>query len=390
MSSEIDTLAIGHSIVTKAEQPAAVPEPLLHDPAAVLAGLWCCPSGDAGELEPDGGAVSCTRCGHRFAVDDGIPRLCWRDERIAEADVTDDVEAVYEENPFPTYGDHDSVRALIEKSRRGAYARQLNQALAFNSTVLEIGCGTGHLSNFLGVACRRVIGTDLCLAPLRLAEDFRRRHGLGRVRFAQMNLFRPAFRPESFDAVLCNAVLSHTADARGGFERLVPLVRPGGHIVIGLYNRYGRLLHRTRRRMARLTGGRDHRRYQRPRATPLDGAKRRAGFRDQCLHTHEAEHTVDEVLRWFARTGLEFVRAIPSTSPDSDDLTETNLFEPVACGSRIDHVRTQLRQVLTGNREGGLFVIIGRKPGAAARRSPPTKDMAIHAIDHSQPESIVA
>jgi carbamoyltransferase len=391
MSSEIDTLAIGHAVVRKADQPAYVPESLSNDPAAVLAGLWCCPSGDAGELESDNGSVRCTRCGHRFALDEGVPRLFWPHEPTAgRGDVTEVVKAFYEAHPFPNYDGHDSVRALIETSRRRIYARQLNQALPFNSTVLEIGCGTGQLSNFLGVACRRVIGADLCLASLRLAEDFRRRHGLGRVRFVQMNLFRPAFRPGSFDAVLCDGVLHHTADSLGGFEQLVPLVRPGGHIVIGLYNRYGRFLNRMRRRIFQLTGGRGEWLDPYLRTTRLDEATRRAWFADRYLHPHESEHTLDEVLGWFERAGLEFVRGIPSTSPSREDLTGRTLFDPEPLGSRLDHVRLELKQALTGDRDGGVFVMIGRKPGAAVRRSSRTENTEVHAFNRAQPESIVA
>ena len=37
------------------------------------------------------------------------------------------VKAFYEETPFPNYDDHDSVRSLIEKSRRGVYAHALDR-----------------------------------------------------------------------------------------------------------------------------------------------------------------------------------------------------------------------------------------------------------------------
>ena len=75
------------------------------------------------------------------------------------------------------------MRALIDKARRGGYAQALDRSIPYNSTVLEVGCGTGQLSNFLGISCRRVIGTDLCLNSLRLGEQFRAAHGLEHVQF---------------------------------------------------------------------------------------------------------------------------------------------------------------------------------------------------------------
>ena len=303
----------------------------------------------------------CSSCGHRFPVEDGIPRLFWPHETMeADADVTEVVKAFYEETPFPNYQDHESVRSLIDKSRRGGYGHMLHRAIPFNSTVLEVGCGTGQLTNFLGISCRRVIGTDLCLNSLRLGEQFRREHGLDRITFAQMNLFRPAFKPEQFDVILCNGVLHHTSDPYGGFRGLVPLLRPEGYIVIGLYNRWGRLMTDLRRSIFRLTGGRGRGLDPYLRSARLSADKERAWFADQYRHPHESKHTTGELLRWFERNGLDFVRGLPSVTmappPASNDL-----FAPEPAGSKLDHLLAQAAHVATGSREGGFFLMIGRR-----------------------------
>ncbi|MFQ5458305.1 MAG: class I SAM-dependent methyltransferase, partial [Myxococcota bacterium] len=265
----------------------------------------------------------------------------------------------------PNYDDHDSVRSLLEKSRRGIYARKLDDAVPYNSAVLEVGCGTGQLSNFLGIACRRVLGTDLCLNSLRLGEQFRSDHELNRVRFAQMNLFRPALRPESFDVVLCNGVLHHTSDPEGGFRGLVPFVRPGGYFVVGFYNRYGRLMTDLRRAIFRLTGGRG--RWLDPylRSTGMSEEKHRAWFADQYQHPHESKHTFGQILDWFHACGLDFVRGIPAVSLSGRSIEEAGLFEPAPEGGALEHFLIQLGQISAGSREGGFFVLIGRKPGPA-------------------------
>lgn len=366
MSSDIDALCVGHFLLTKAEQRATIAvgksrerlETILED----LQTSPCCQV----PLTQSEAGLTCKSCGHVFAVEEGIPRLYWPHAASENAaDVTDEVKAFYEETPFPNYQDHESLRSLIDKSRRGGYAHLLHRAIPFNTNVLEVGCGTGQLSNFLGVGCRRVVGTDLCLNSLRLGEEFRRTHGLNRVAFAQMNLFRPAFKPESFDVVLCNGVLHHTADPEAGFHGLVPLVRPGGIVVIGLYNRWGRLMTDARRKLFRMTGGRA--RWVDPylRTSQLSPDKERAWFADQYLHPHESKHTIGEVLRWFDDAGVGFVRGVPSVLADGAALPEM-LFEEESRGSRLDHLIAQGTQVATGNREGGFFLMIGRKSGATA------------------------
>jgi SAM-dependent methyltransferase len=237
----------------------------------------------------------------------------------------------------------------------------LHQAIPFNSTVLEVGCGTGQLSNFLGISCRRVIGSDLCLNSLRLGEQFRREHEIDRASFVQMNLFRPAFKREQFDVVLCNGVLHHTSDPLGGFRRLVPLVRPGGHIVIGLYNRWGRLMTDARRRVFRLTRGRASWIDPYLRSTRLNEDKRRAWFADQYRHPHESKHTIGEILGWFESSGLSFVRGLPSITLERPPSDSSDLFAAGCPGARLDHFVVQARQIISGSREGGFFLMIGRK-----------------------------
>lgn len=366
MSSEIDMLCMGDFILKKDQQPATVNVAYDQTSEEVFEGRLsspCC----QGELHRAGKALVCARCHHSFPINDNIPQLFWPHEKIDDPDdVTNIVKAFYEETPFPNYDDHDSARSLIEKSRKGMYVRHLNQTIPYNSAVLEIGCGTGQLTNFLGISCRHVIGTDMCLNSLRLGEAFRREQGLSRVRFMQMNLFRPALKREQFDVILCNGVLHHTADPYGGFQSILPLLKPGGHIVIGLYNTYGRLLTDTRRRIFRITRGKGKWLDPVLRRSRLSSGKRRAWFADQYQHPHESKHTFGEVLGWFDESELEFVRGIPALRPDDDGLDGGSLFEPQSRGTSLEHFIVQARQVFAaGQKEGGFFIMIGRKPSGA-------------------------
>jgi SAM-dependent methyltransferase len=366
MESDIDTLCMGHFILTKSAQPSHVSGSPADERDKILEDLLCSPCHGA-DLTLDGCKAVCTECGHSFGKEDGtwlMFRPHYGFDKVA--DVTEKVKAFYEENPFPNYDDHDTLRSLIEKARRSGLSRALDRAIPYNSTVLEVGCGTGQLTNFLGISCRRVIGTDICLNSLRLGQQFREESKLHRVRFVQMNLFRPCFEPNQFDVILCCGVLHHTSDPFGGFQALLPLLKLGGHIVIGIYNRYGRLMTDLRRQAFRGTGG--HVKWIDPvlRRGLHGKAQRQAWFTDQYSHPHESKHTIGEALQWFDRTGIEFVRCVlPSRSagplPDVG-----NLFEPQACPSALDRFFVQIREAVTGGREGGLFLMVGRRPGVAA------------------------
>jgi carbamoyltransferase len=370
MASDIDVLCMGHFVLAKQKQPVSVGEPSGRDRDDVMAELSISPCHRV-PLEYAGDVATCSECQQAYRKVDGIWTMFWPHDKIDDStDVTERVKAFYEETPFPNYDEHDSVRSLMEKARRGAYAAALDRSIPYNSTVLEVGCGTGQLSNFLGISCRRVVGADLCLNSLRLGERFRSQHGLDRVNFVQMNLFRPCFKPQQFDVILCNGVLHHTSDPCGGFQGLLPLLKPGGYIVIGLYNRFGRLMTDLRRRIFRLTGNRA--KWIDPILRGGRGAAQAgAWFADQYCHPHESKHTIDEVLTWFDDNQVEFIRGIPSVLPSSPILSSINLFEPESRGTALEHYLVQAREVVTGNREGGFFLMIGRKPQLSISRSVP-------------------
>jgi SAM-dependent methyltransferase/uncharacterized protein YbaR (Trm112 family) len=325
--------------------------------------LLACPACQ-GRLELADGTspLRCAGCGVSFASDGGIPRLFWPSEPMGGADVTDIVRAFYEETPFPNYDDLDSPERLRAKAEAGLFARLLNEEIPYGATVLECGCGTGQLTNFLGLTWgRAVFGTDVCLNSLRLGQAFLERHEVPSAAFLQMNLFRPAFRPEAFDVVISNGVLHHTADPYGGFRSILRCVKPGGFIIIGLYNTFGRLTTDFRRLVFRLTGDRLQLLDPRLRSTPLNRARRQAWFRDQYKHPHESKHTLGEVLRWFDQTGVEFVNSIPKCAGAGRLSPDERLLHPSPRGTAADRFVAQAAMLLGGGREGGFFTMMGRK-----------------------------
>ncbi|MEO2167487.1 MAG: methyltransferase domain-containing protein, partial [bacterium] len=163
----------------------------------------------------------------------------------------------------------------------GVFARMLDDQVPPGASIIECGCGTGQLSNFLSIANRKVFAADMCMNSLRLGQGFARDHQLSRVRFLQMNLMRPAFQPESFDLVISNGVLMTTPAPFGAFQTISGLVKPGGYLLIGLYHKYGRLGTDLRRLIFRLTG--DRMLFLDPtlRKKNLSEGKRRAWFEDQ-------------------------------------------------------------------------------------------------------------
>src|ERR1700689_3997405 len=103
----------------------------------------CC----RGELALVDQEVRCLSCRGIFPLDKGIP-LLFVSNYGPPSNITEVVRAFYEENPFPNYDDLESKQSLMEKARRGVFARLLNEQIPPGARVLEVGCGTGQLTNF--------------------------------------------------------------------------------------------------------------------------------------------------------------------------------------------------------------------------------------------------
>lgn len=271
---------------------------------------------------------------------------------------TETVRRFYEQAPFPGYPPRDSLSALRARAERSAFAQLLDQAIAGDARIVEIGCGTGQMSLYLARAQRRVVALDLTRAALRLGSAAARRFQIDGVRFVESDLRHPGLRPQAFDVVYCSGVLHHTPDPRASFAEVARLARPGGMIVLGLYNRWARLPLRFRRGIARLTAYRWIPFDPVLRDRRSEPERREAWLRDQYRHPEEHRHTLAEVQNWFAENGIEYVRAYPNAMLGEEP---EGLFEPASDNWRIEGWLAQIGWMRTLGQEGGLFVTIGRR-----------------------------
>lgn len=325
--------------------------------------IFICPiCAGALNLSANHGRIECVKCGQSFGCERGIPLLFWSNEWDSKVDVTEAVKAFYEENPFPGYDDVDSKEGLGEKAEKAIYTRLLDDQIPHGARILEAGCGTGQLSNFLGIKWgRTVFATDICLNSLKLGQEFKEKNQIDNVTFFQMNLFRPIFRPESFQFVICNGVLHHTSNPFLGFQSILRLVQKGGYIIIGLYNTFGRIPTDLRCSLFKLTGNRFKQLDARLRDKGFSNKKKYTWFMDQYKNPHESKHTIGEVPSWFDQSGVEFVNSIPKANAFEPFSQEEKLFKQNPRGTWLDHFFVQLDMLLQGGREGGFFIMIGQK-----------------------------
>ena len=113
--------------------------------------------------------------------------------------------------------------------------------------ILEAGCGTGLVMHRLrGRGATRVVGVDLSGGMLAHARQ------QGCV-VAQGSVTALPFRDATFDVAYSFKVLAHIPDIRAAIGEMARVVRPGGTVVVELYNRHS--LRGLRWRLKSVLGG---------------------------------------------------------------------------------------------------------------------------------------
>lgn len=221
---------------------------------------------------------------------------------------TDAVRSFYREMPFNWYSDAENALENLRRNPIAAYP-DLDALLEDGAgAVLELGCGAGWAANAMGLhyGCR-VTGVDFTRAALDRAREVAQKAGVAeRVQFVASDLFnyRPATPP---DLVVSIGVLHHTRDCRAGFAHAASCVPPGGALFVGLYHLFGRRPFLSLMRDIVDREGEDAALARFAEMAPtqgLDPVHLQSWFRDQVLHPHETQHTLEEVWDWLDQEGL--------------------------------------------------------------------------------------
>ena len=277
--------------------------------------------------------------------------------------VTLKVKEFYEKFPFPNYKINDNKLSILNEGDKNLFLKELKNFIGSNKSLVEIGSGTCQLSNYLAIGNNnQICAFDSSLTSLSIGKNFSDKNNIQNILFVRGDIFDKIFENESFDFILCNGVLHHTKNPYEAFSNIVNCLKKDGYIVIGLYNKIGRL--RTIiRKYAYKVFGKNLLMLLDPVLRKTDKNSKdkiEAWIRDQYLHPVETTHTFDEILNWFKKNDIEFINAIPQCS--LFDEYNNNFFEKKTKATFFERILQQIFMIIKKyGSEGGLFIFIGKK-----------------------------
>ena len=292
-----------------------------------------------------------------FTIKNGILTLEIKEKKTQE--VTD----FYTEKPFPNYKDNDNKQTILNKGNKNFLASQFKKFMGYKKNVLEVGCGTGQLSNYFAIGTNNnIVGLDPTTVSLKLAKEFADKNKIPNIQFVNADIFDDVLNDEVFDFIWTNGVLHHTKNPSLAFNIISKYLKKNGYILLGLYNRYGRLRTLFRRILYKFFGASLIKLLDPTLRNIKKGNEQqiKAWIRDQYEHPVESLHTLDEVLIWFKKNKIEFINSIPSCSLNKNE--NLNLFQKSSKGNFLTRLYLQVSMLFNNlGADGGLFIVIGKK-----------------------------
>ena len=292
-----------------------------------------------------------------FEEKNGIFSLTIKDTETKK--VTD----FYSKTPFPNYKDNDDKQTILDKGNRNILARKFKNFIGFKKNVLEVGCGTGQLSIYFSIGSNNnIVGFDPTLDSLKLAKNFAIKNEISNIDFVNADIFDDVLVDNYFDFIWCNGVLHHTKDPYKAFQIVSKSLKKEGYILVGLYNKIGRLRTILRKYISKLFGIKFIEIFDPTlKNLKVSDEERKSWIQDQYFHPIESLHTLDEVLKWFKNNNIEYINSIPSSDFEfSQNYDE--LFKKNSVGTFYSRIINQIFMIFNRlGSDGGLFVVIGKK-----------------------------
>tara|TARA_A100001015_G_C14986197_1_gene711641 strand:+ start:316 stop:1218 length:903 start_codon:yes stop_codon:yes gene_type:complete len=269
----------------------------------------------------------------------------------------------YKITPFPNYKDDDNKQTILYRGNKNILAKQFKKFIGFNKKVLEVGCGTGQISNYFAIGTNNeIVAIDPTIESLSLAKKFANKNNVSNLKFVNSDVFDDVLSNDYFDFIWCSGVLHHTKNPYKAFQIICKYLKKNGYILVGLYNKIGRLRTLIRKYLSKVFGSK-FLEYFDPtlRNLKLSENEKKSWINDQYFHPIESRHTLDEVLDWFNKNEIDYIDSIPS----ADFVISQNnvdIFVKKSKGDKYSRLFNQFSMIFNKlGSDGGLFVVIGKK-----------------------------
>ena len=154
---------------------------------------------------------------------------------------SDLVRNFYNDLKFPGYYSMEDFEFYNVEGIHNIYLREIDNNLAHGLEILDVGCGTGFVSNlFASIYKSNFTAVDFA-DSIDYAENFSKQNQINNVDWIKQD-FLKFIEHKQYDIIICCGVLHHMPEYQTALDKMKSMLKPGGKLLLGLYNPWGKFL----------------------------------------------------------------------------------------------------------------------------------------------------
>jgi 2-polyprenyl-3-methyl-5-hydroxy-6-metoxy-1,4-benzoquinol methylase len=158
--------------------------------------------------------------------------------------ITEQIKQFYSNLHFPGRYSLEDLKFYEEQGIHNIYLREIDLMLNDNMDVLDVGCGTGLVSNLFADKYKNSRFTAVDFSDsIDYASNFATTNGINNVKWVKTD-FLNFKTSKKYDVIICCGVLHHIPQYEKALAKIKQLLKPGGKLLLALYNPNGKILKR--------------------------------------------------------------------------------------------------------------------------------------------------
>jgi len=158
--------------------------------------------------------------------------------------ITEEIKQFYSNLHFPGRYSWEDLKFYEEQGIYNIYLREIDAVMSNGLDVLDVGCGTGLVSNLFADKYKNSKFTAVDFSDsIDYASSFAKANKINNVRWVKKDFLQ--FNTEKkYDVIICCGVLHHIPQYEEALAKIKHLLKPNGKLILAVYNPWGKILKR--------------------------------------------------------------------------------------------------------------------------------------------------